>query len=123
MNITRIGVMSVPVSDPEVAKAFYTEKLGFQVAMDNPMGENMRWIMLTPPKGGTNITLTTWFPNFKPGTLTGTVLETENLEADAEALTEKGVQISAIESAPWGKWVTFNDPDGNGWVLQQNATF
>jgi predicted enzyme related to lactoylglutathione lyase len=56
-----------------------------------------------------------------PGSVKGTVLETDALEADIDVLRGKGVEVGDIESAPWGRFVTFDDPDGNGIVLQQSA--
>jgi len=113
--------VSIPVSDPQAAKDFYTGVLGFTVVGDAPFGEGQRWIQLAPASGETSITLVTWFPNMKPGGITGLVLETDDVEADHAALQSRGLDISPLENAPWGRFATFSDPDGNGWVLQQNA--
>jgi catechol 2,3-dioxygenase-like lactoylglutathione lyase family enzyme len=121
MRIKRIAVVSIPVSDPQAAKEFYTGILSFTVVADAPFGEGQRWIQLAPASGETSITLVTWFPNMKPGGITGLVLETDDVEADHAALQSRGLDISPLENAPWGRFATFSDPDGNGWVLQQNA--
>ena len=56
------------------------------------------------------------------GSLRGLVLETDDLEGDIDRLTEAGVAFdSGIESAPWGQYAQFSDPDGNGLILQQTA--
>jgi predicted enzyme related to lactoylglutathione lyase len=58
----------------------------------------------------------------KPGSTKGLVLETTNLEADVATLKENGVKIDGgIQEQQWGKFVTFNDPDGNGIVLQSTS--
>jgi len=64
----------------------------------------------------------TWFPTMPAGSTKGTVLESDDLDADVAALKAKGVAIEGgIQSQPWGRYVTFDDPDGNGIVLQETA--
>jgi catechol 2,3-dioxygenase-like lactoylglutathione lyase family enzyme len=118
MSITHVQVLSIPVSDQDRAKRFYAETLGFTVLADSQFTPEMRWVMLAPPSGGTAITLVTWFPTMAPGSLKGTVLESDDLDADVAALRAKGVQLTDPETAPWGRFTTFDDPDGNGIVLQ-----
>ena len=123
MAPTRLEVISVPVSDQDTAKSFYTEKLGFSVEMDSSFaGDSMRWVMLRPPGSGTAITLVTWFDTMPAGSLKGSVLGCDDLEKTLAELTGRGVTFAEdeIQEAPWGRWKTFDDPDGNGWVLQQN---
>jgi catechol 2,3-dioxygenase-like lactoylglutathione lyase family enzyme len=121
MNISRIAVVSIPVKDQQAAKAFYRDVLGFSVVRDNPMGPDQRWVQLAPEGAETSITLVTWFPNMQPGGVTGLVLETDDVAAAHAELGARGLALSPLESAPWGQYATFNDPDGNGWVLQQSA--
>lgn len=123
MAVSSIEVVSVPVSDQELARKFYAETLGFTVAMDAPFGDGMRWLMLRPPGGGTAITLVTWFDTMTPGWLRGTVLGCDDIEQTAAELKGRGVSFNedAIAEAPWGRWLTFDDPDGNAWVLQQTS--
>jgi catechol 2,3-dioxygenase-like lactoylglutathione lyase family enzyme len=123
MHGHRIEVISVPVSNPDVAKAFYVDKLGMEVVMDNEFGAGMRWVMLRPPGAETAVTLVTWFDSMVPGSLKGTVLAVPDIEEAAAELRANGLlePDEAIESAPWGRWVTIEDPDGNSWVVQQNS--
>jgi catechol 2,3-dioxygenase-like lactoylglutathione lyase family enzyme len=122
VGITNLEVISVPVSDQERAKLFYTQTLGFTVEIDSNFGESMRWIMLRPPGSGTAVTLVTWFDTMPAGSLNGTVLGCDDLEETLAELTGRGLEFAEeeIQQAPWGRWKTFTDPDGNGWVLQQN---
>lgn len=122
MQDHRISVVSVPVSDPDRAKEFYLEKLGFELVMDNEFGPGLRWVMLRPPEAETAVTLVTWFDTMPPGSLNGSVLSVPDIEAAAAELRANGVlePDDVIESAPWGRWVTLEDPDGNGWVVQQD---
>jgi predicted enzyme related to lactoylglutathione lyase len=122
MAITRVQLFSVPVSDPERAKSFYVDTLGFTLVSDAMMGEDQRWIQVVPPGAQTSITLVTWFETMPSGSLRGLVLETDDLEGDIHRLREAGVAFdSGVERAPWGQYAQFSDPDGNGLILQQTA--
>lgn len=127
MALKHIQIVSVPVSDQERAKRFYIETLGFELRSpeDAQFGEGQqgqRWVEVAPPGATTGLTLVTWFPSMPAGSLQGLVLTTDDVHGDYEALKARGVTFEGeIESAPWGTWATFHDPDGNGWVLQQNA--
>lgn len=118
-----ISVISVPVSNPDVSKRFYTEQMGFETVMDNELGHGLRWVMLRPPGAETAVTLVTWFDSMPPGSMRGTVLSVPDIEVTFAELRSNGAitDDQEIESAPWGRWVTVDDPDGNGWVVQQDA--
>ena len=121
MAIQQIDVVSVPVSDQERAKAFYLDTLGFRLVRDNPMGPEQRWIQVVPPGGGVSLTLVTWFPTMTPGALKGLVLQTDDIHADYAALAARGLAFhGAIQEEGWGTFATFDDLDGNGWVLSQS---
>lgn len=119
MKPKQIDIFSVPVADQQRAKAFYADVLGFKLLRDDPMGPDQRWIQLVPEGAETSITLVSWFEKMPPGSLQGVVLEVEEIEAAQRTLRAKGVAVSEIKSEPWGRYATFNDPDGNGWVLRQ----
>ena len=119
MNIRRIDIVSVPVSDPAVSKVFYSETLGFDVIRDDPMGPDRRWIQLMPKGAETSITLVSWFERMPPGVLQGMVLDTDDIDVTHGELKRRGLDISEIDNAPWGRYATFSDPDGNGWIVQQ----
>jgi catechol 2,3-dioxygenase-like lactoylglutathione lyase family enzyme len=122
MALTNLEVISVPVSDQDRAKSFYCDKLGFSVQMDGSFGEGMRWVMLRPPGSATAITLVTWFDTMPAGSMKGAVLGCDDLDKTLADLAARGVSFAEdeIQEAPWGRWKTFDDPDGNGWVLQQS---
>ena len=122
MNGARISVISVPVSNPDVAKRFYVDALGFEVVMDEAIPA-MRWVMLRLPGTETAITLTTWFETMPPGSQRGTVISVPDIEAAVAELRSKGAldDDDEIEAAPWGRWVSVEDPDGNGLIVQQDA--
>jgi predicted enzyme related to lactoylglutathione lyase len=119
MAITKVQLFSLPVVDQDRSKSFYVDVLGFALIADTSMGPDMRWVQVAPPGSDTSITLVTWFPTMLAGSAKGAVLETDDLEGDLETLKSRGVQIEAeIQEMPWGRFVTFDDPDGNGIVLQ-----
>src|ERR1700684_1700094 len=91
MEATHISVVSVPVSNPDVAKAFYVEMLGFEEVMDNRFGAGMRWVMLRLPGAETAITLVTWFETMPPGSLRGTVLSVPDIDEATADLRAKMV--------------------------------
>ncbi len=126
MTITQVQLFSLPVRDQDQARDFYLDTLGFELVSDTPMGPDQRWVQVRPPGSQTSISLVTWFPGMPAGSVQGTVLETDDLDKDVTELTARGVRIEGgIQQMPWGRFVTFDDPDGNGLVLQttvQQAT-
>ncbi|MBI4491516.1 MAG: VOC family protein [Chloroflexi bacterium] len=119
MAITCVQVVSVPVADQDRAKAFYVDTLGFELLGDNVFGDGMRWVQVAPRGTATSLTLVTWFPSMPPGSLKGLVLAVDDVEATYHELASRGVQFDGpLQDAPWGKFATFNDPDGNGLILQ-----
>jgi len=123
VTISKVQVVSVPVSDPDRAKDFYVNVLGMELLQDMPMSESMRWIQVSPKGSEASITLVTWFDSMPPGSLKGLVLETSDMEATLDDLATRGFVIDGgIDDQPWGRFVTFEDPDGNGIVLRQPPT-
>jgi catechol 2,3-dioxygenase-like lactoylglutathione lyase family enzyme len=118
MSLTRIQLLSVPVADQDRAKDFYVGTLGFDLVADTPLGPAQCWVQVRPKGGQTSITLVTWFATMPPGSLKGLVIETDDLDGDTQALAARGLTTGDIQTAPYGRYVTFDDPDGNGLVLQ-----
>jgi catechol 2,3-dioxygenase-like lactoylglutathione lyase family enzyme len=123
MTIRNVSVLSIPVTDQDRAKAFYVDVLGFELMNDDPMGPGQRWVQVRPPGAETSITLVTWFEQMPAGSVTGLVLNTDDVVADHRALTAKGVVFEAEpRDDVWGVWTSFTDPDRNGWVLAETKT-
>jgi catechol 2,3-dioxygenase-like lactoylglutathione lyase family enzyme len=119
MTIARLGIVSVPVSDPDRAIAFYVGILGFELLYDEPMGPDMRWVQLKPSADAqTTLTLVTWFPTMAPGSTKGLLFETDTLDEDVESIRAQGVVVSDINEEAWGRYASLDDPDGNGIVLR-----
>jgi len=117
--IKSFEIVSVPVSDQERAKLFYRDVVGFELLREEPMGPKQKWIQLAPQGCATTIALVTWFDAMRPGGLQGVMLNVTDIDQDHAALTQRGLKLSEIQQQPWGRFATFNDPDGNGWILRQ----
>jgi catechol 2,3-dioxygenase-like lactoylglutathione lyase family enzyme len=117
MPITDIGIVSVPATDQDRAVEFYAGVLGFDVINDSPMGPDMRWVQLAPPGATTTITLVTWLEKLKPGSCS-LLLNTDDLDGDIVKFRTGGVDIGDVAEEFWGRYVMFEDPDGNGIILR-----
>jgi catechol 2,3-dioxygenase-like lactoylglutathione lyase family enzyme len=116
--LTDISIVSVPVSDQDRALAFYVDVLGLELLDDSPMGPTMRWVRIAPKLAQTSITLVTWFPSMVPGSLKGLLFNTDNLEDDVDRIRAAGVEVSEVQEEAWGRYVTLDDPDGNGIIVR-----
>jgi catechol 2,3-dioxygenase-like lactoylglutathione lyase family enzyme len=117
VGLRHIAIVSIPVSDQESAKDFYVNTLRFELVSDSVFGDQ-RWIEVKPSGTDTAVTLVNWFPTMPAGSLKGIVLACDNADESYEDLKAKGVNFqSTPETAFWGRFATFDDPDGNGWVL------
>lgn len=101
------------------AKAFYTEQVGFNADHVHQVNETLRFVQLTPPGSGCSIALGTGLTDMAPGTVRGLQLVVADIEQAHTELVERGVEVSAIEVMPWGRFVFFSDPDGNTWAVQE----
>jgi predicted enzyme related to lactoylglutathione lyase len=114
----RLELIQVPVSDIDRAKAFYVEKVGFTADSDHQVTDELRFVQLTPPGSACSIALTSGAHQMKPGSIEGLQMVVADAEASRRELAERGVEVSDVKVFPWGSFVLFQDPDGNGWALQ-----
>ena len=115
----KLELVAVPVSDVDRAKAFYTEKIGFNEDHDHKVSDELRFVQLTPPGSACSIALGTGIVRSQPGSLQGVQLVVSDIEAARAELVERGVDVSEVQDLPGGLFVFFSDPDGNGWSVQQ----
>jgi catechol 2,3-dioxygenase-like lactoylglutathione lyase family enzyme len=116
----RLELVQIPVSDVDRAKAFYTEKAGFHADHDHKVSDEIRFVQLTPPGSACSIALGTGLgSNMRPGSVQGLQLVVPDIHAARAELVERGVEVSEVQEFDWGSFVFFNDPDGNGWAVQQ----
>jgi catechol 2,3-dioxygenase-like lactoylglutathione lyase family enzyme len=115
----RLELVQVPVSDVDRAKAFYTEKAGFNAEVDVQVDDRVRFVQLTPPGSPASIAIGTGLTDMAPGSVQGLQLVVADIDAAHADLLERGVEVSDVEREDWGSFVFFSDPDGNGWAVQQ----
>jgi predicted enzyme related to lactoylglutathione lyase len=115
----KLELVAVPVSDVDRAKAFYTEQAGFNADHDHQVNENLRFVQLTPPGSACSIAIGTGVTDVEPGSVQGLQLVVSDIEAAHADLSGRGVEVSPVQDFPWGRFVFFKDPDGNGWAVQQ----
>lgn len=115
----KIELVPLPVTDVDRAKAFYVEQVGFHADHDHRVHEGLRFVQLTPPGSACSVVLGTGITQMPPGSQQGVQIVVEDVEAARRELIERGVEASDVDVQPWGSFVTFSDPDGNTWALQQ----
>jgi predicted enzyme related to lactoylglutathione lyase len=115
----KLELVAIPVSDVDRAKAFYTEKVGFNADHDHRVSDEIRFVQLTPPGSACSIALGTGITDTQPGSVQGLQLVVSDIEAARDELVERGVEVSEVQNFDWGSFVFFSDPDGNGWSVQQ----
>jgi predicted enzyme related to lactoylglutathione lyase len=126
----KLELLPIPVTDVDRAKAFYSEQIGFAVDFDHAPNDEMRMVQLTPPGSGCSIMVGTGTIDTAPGSVRGVQLVVDDVEAVRDQLAERGLEISPVrhfedgewidgKGGPWNSFAFFDDPDGNGWVLQE----
>jgi predicted enzyme related to lactoylglutathione lyase len=115
----KLELVAVPVSDVDRAKAFYTEQAGFNADHDHEVSEEIRFVQLTPPGSACSIAIGRGVIDMPPGSVQGLQMVVPDIQAARTELAERGVEVSEVQEFPWGAFVFFSDPDGNGWAVQQ----
>jgi catechol 2,3-dioxygenase-like lactoylglutathione lyase family enzyme len=139
MNFT-LEVIVLPVADVDRAKAFY-ESLGWRLDADVPGDGGFRVVQLTPPGSPASIIFGSDVTAAAPGSTQGLYLVVDDIEAAREDLVARGVDVSEVyhdaggvfehagtghrlpgpdpNRSSYSSFASFNDPDGNRWVLQE----
>jgi catechol 2,3-dioxygenase-like lactoylglutathione lyase family enzyme len=128
-----LELVVVPVSDVDRAKAFYEERAGFRVDVDHRAGDAFRVVQLTPPGSACSIAIGVGISPMAPGSLQGLHLVVADVETARAELAGRGVEVSEPfhfgpegrtdgldpERRDYGSFLSFSDPDGNGWLVQE----
>ncbi len=114
----RLELVALPVSDVDRAKAFYVQA-GFVADHDHVVGDDLRFVPLTPPGSACSIAIGRGVTEMTAGSVKGLQVVVDDIEAAHDALVERGIDVSDVQDFPWGRFVFFSDPDGNGWAVQQ----
>jgi predicted enzyme related to lactoylglutathione lyase len=116
----RLELIQVPVSDVDRAKDFYVDKVGFTLDHDHKVNDEVRFVQITPPGSGCSIAIGTGLGDkaMEPGSVQGLQVVVDDIEEAHRHLSQNGVGVSDVQHFPWGDFVFFSDPDGNGWAVQ-----
>jgi catechol 2,3-dioxygenase-like lactoylglutathione lyase family enzyme len=129
----KLELVLIPVSDVDRAKAFYTEKAGFNLDVDHRASDKFRVVQLTPPGSACSITFGVGVTTAAPGSVNGLHLVVNDIEAARAELAERGLAISDIfhfgpggqvagpdpQRSDYSSYLSFSDPDGNSWLVQE----
>ena len=115
----RLELVAVPVSDVDRAKAFYVEQAGFNADHDHTVSDELRFVQLTPPGSACSIAIGKGITTVEPGLVQALELVVDYAHAAHNELSGRGVAVSDVQDFPWGRFVFFQDPDGNGWAVQE----
>jgi predicted enzyme related to lactoylglutathione lyase len=115
----KLELVAVPVSDVDRAKDFYANMAGFNVDHDHTVSDEIRFVQMTPPGSACSIAFGKGISETAPGSAQGLQLVVEDIDAARAELNKRGVETGDVQDFPWGRFVFFSDPDGNGWAVQQ----
>ena len=115
----RIELIIIPVTDVDRAKEFYVDKLGWHADFDQRVSDTLRFVQVTPPGSACSIAFGEGLTDMTPGTMKGLQIVIPDADAALEHLRSNGIEAHGVDEQPWGRFVTYTDPDGNGWTLQQ----
>ena len=118
----KLELIGVPVTDVDRAIEFYAEKCGFNLDHDHKVSDEIRFVQITPPGSACSIAFGKGVTEMEPGSLDGLQCVVEDADAAHKELAGRGVEVSDVDEQPWGRFVYFKDPDGNGWAMQQIVT-
>jgi len=115
----KIELIFVPVTDVDRAKDFYV-RIGFHADHDQRPSPDLRFVQLTPPGSACSIAIGEGLGiDLEPGRQNTIQVVVPDADAALAQLREAGVEARGVEELDWGRFVTFDDPDGNTWTLQQ----
>jgi catechol 2,3-dioxygenase-like lactoylglutathione lyase family enzyme len=114
----KLELVAVPVSDVDRSIAFYRDGVGFNLDHDHTVSDELRFVQLTPPGSACSIAFGTGISDKAPGSVGGLQLVVSDAAAARAELVERGIETSEVQALPWGDFVYFSDPDGNGWAIQ-----
>ncbi|CAM3298799.1 VOC family protein [Occultella aeris] len=115
----KIELIHVPVTDVDRAKEFYV-RIGFNADHDQTPFEGLRFVQMTPPGSACSIAFGTGLGGtLEPGQQNTIQVVVPNAEEALAHLRSVGVEANGVDEQAWGNFVTFDDPDGNTWTLQE----
>jgi catechol 2,3-dioxygenase-like lactoylglutathione lyase family enzyme len=115
----RIELIHLQVDDVDASIAFYVDRCGFDLDHDHRVSDEIRFVQITPPGSACSIALLTGEGELTPARPASIQVVVDAADAARAELAEGGVEVSEVQDFPWGRFVYFDDPDGNHWSLQE----
>jgi catechol 2,3-dioxygenase-like lactoylglutathione lyase family enzyme len=116
----KIELIHLPVTDVDRAKAFYVEQCGFNADHDVRVSDTLRFVQITPPGSACSFAFGQGLGGtIEPGALDVIQAVIPDADAALAQLRTAGIDAQGVDEQAWGRFVTFADPDGNRWTLQQ----
>jgi catechol 2,3-dioxygenase-like lactoylglutathione lyase family enzyme len=114
-----LELVILPVSDVDRAKAFYADQVGFHLDHDHRVSDDLRFVQLTPVGSACSIAFGDGLSQSEPGSVKGLQMVVDDADQAHAELSGRGVEVTDVQDLPWGRFVSFSDPDGNAWAIQQ----
>ena len=114
----KLELIGIPVTDIDRAKAFY-EQVGFNADHDHTVSDEIRFVQMTPPGSACSIAFGSGITEAGAAPVLGLQVVVASAEATRADLAQRGIEVSEIQDFPWGRFVFFQDPDGNRWAVQE----
>jgi predicted enzyme related to lactoylglutathione lyase len=115
----KIELVPLAVTDVDRAVAFYGEQVGWNVDHDQTPYDGLRFVQVTPPGSACSICFGIGLEMLPEGQTQMIQIVVASADEARDHLRGRGVECSDVDEQPWGRFVTFADPDGNRWALQQ----
>ncbi len=117
----KIELIPLAVEDVDRAVDFYGTKVGWTVDHDRTVHEGLRFVQVTPQGSAASICFGLGLGMLPEGSKQMIQIVIDSAEEARDHLRSRGVECSDVDEQPWGRFVNFEDPDGNRWALQQMA--
>jgi catechol 2,3-dioxygenase-like lactoylglutathione lyase family enzyme len=115
----KIELIPLAVQDVDRSVDFYGNQVGWNVDIDRTVHEGLRFVQVTPPGSACSICFGVGLEMMSAGSQQFIQVVIDDADAARDYLRERGIACSDVDEQPWGRFVRFDDPDGNRWALQQ----
>ena len=117
----KIELIPLAVEDVDRSVAFYGDTLRWNVDHDQAVHEGLRFVQVTPPGSACSICFGLGLEMMAAGSKQMIQIVIDSAEEARDYLRDRGVECSDVDEQAWGRFVRFEDPDGNRWALQHMA--
>jgi predicted enzyme related to lactoylglutathione lyase len=115
----KIELIPLAVSDVDRSREFYGTTLGWSVDHDQVVSPELRFVQVTPPGSACSVCFGTGLEMMPVGSSQFIQVVVDDADAALADLRGRGVDCEGVDEQPWGRFVHFQDPDGNRWAVQQ----